>query len=53
MPWLAGDIIHDELRHRRAGEVDAAPASAALLPAVEVPRPPMPAPTPSGPRRWR
>lgn len=46
MPWLADDIIHDELRHRRTGEVDAAPVPAAPLPAVEVPRASMPAPTP-------
>lgn len=46
LPWLADDIIHDELRHRRTGESDAVPVPAAPFPAVEVPRASMPGPTP-------
>lgn len=45
--WLADDIIHDELRHRRMGEAaEAAPRAEA--PAAPVPpRQSMPAPTPA------
>lgn len=46
MPWLTDDIIHDELRHRRTGEGEAAPAPAEPQPAVVPPRRSMPAPTP-------
>ncbi len=47
MPWLADDIIHDELRHRRIGESEAAPATPAeAAPAPVPPRQSMPAPTP-------
>jgi len=45
MPWLVDDIIHDELRHRRTGESEEATPIIAV-PAVEAPRPSMPAPTP-------
>ena len=45
-PWLANDIIHDELRHRRAGGSDAEAAVAEAQPATVPPRPSIPAPTP-------
>jgi hypothetical protein len=45
LPGLADDIIHDELRHRRTGESEAA-AAPVELPAVAPPRQSMPAPTP-------
>ena len=44
LPWLADDIIHDELRHRRFGASDPVVA-AAPQPAPEPPPPSMPAPT--------
>lgn len=46
MPWLVDDIIHDELRHRRAGDGEAASPAPAPPAVVEAPRPPMPAPSP-------
>lgn len=46
VPWLADDIIHDELRHRRTGETEDAPATAAPLSVSEAPRTSMPAPSP-------
>ncbi|ATE64031.1 sulfotransferase family protein [Rhizorhabdus dicambivorans] len=46
LPWLADDIIHDELRHRRSGEGDAAPAAPEPLPAIAPPAQSMPTPTP-------
>jgi hypothetical protein len=46
VPWLADDIIHDELRHRRMG--DSEQEAASLVPQAPVaPRQSMPAPTPS------
>lgn len=46
MPWLADDIIHDELRHRRTGSVEAEPIAVEPQPVPAAPRPSMPAPTP-------
>lgn len=46
MPWLADDIIHDELRHRRTGAVDEPSTPAEPQPVADAPRPSMPAPTP-------
>ncbi|KQX22753.1 MULTISPECIES: sulfotransferase family protein [unclassified Sphingomonas] len=46
MPWLADDIIHDELRHRRTASVEAEPVAAEPQPVSVAPRPSMPAPTP-------
>lgn len=46
MPWLADDIIHDELRHRRTGSVEAEPIVAEPQPVPTAARPSMPAPTP-------
>jgi hypothetical protein len=46
MPWLPDDIIHDELRHRRTGSVEAESMAAEPQPAPVAPRPSMPAPTP-------
>ncbi len=47
MPWLADDIIHDELRHRRTGDAgDAASRPAAPVEVPAAPRPSMPAPSP-------
>ena len=48
-PWLEGDIVHDELRHRRAGpeappEPEAKPAPDRVAPSPQ----PEPAPDPSG-----
>lgn len=46
VPWLVDDIIHDELRHRRAGG-SAEPEAVAIAPAAVVPRPSLPAPDPA------
>jgi len=46
VPWLVDDIIHDELRHRRTGESEAAAAPAEPQPVIAPPRQSMPAPTP-------
>lgn len=46
VPWLTDDVIHDELRHRRAGGAAAPPASAEAAPAPAPPNQSMPAPTP-------
>lgn len=47
MPWLADDIIHDELRHRRTGDAgEAVPATAAPIEGPVVPLVSMPAPSP-------
>lgn len=47
MPWLADDIIHDELRHRRIGDAgEAVPAVAAPIEGAVVPPVSMPAPSP-------
>ena len=46
MPWLADDIIHDELRHRRTGAADEPSAPAEAQPVAPAPRASMPAPTP-------
>ena len=46
LPWLADDIIHDELRHRRSGESEAAVSAAEPQAAMAPPRQSMPAPTP-------
>jgi hypothetical protein len=40
-PWLEGDIVHDELRHRRM-------APEVVIEADREPQPPQPAPDPSG-----
>lgn len=47
LPWLADDIIHDELRHRRTGEAEATSAAPDLQPAAAPPPQSMPAPTPA------
>lgn len=44
--WLVDDIIHDELRHRRAGGIEVESAGVEVQPAPVPPRPSMPAPTP-------
>ena len=46
VPWLEGDIVHDELRHRRAA-MDATRAEETTEPEAAPPRP-APAPDPSG-----
>ncbi|MES2497214.1 MAG: sulfotransferase family protein [Pseudomonadota bacterium] len=46
IPWLAEDIIHDELRHRRTGDAEPVDVPVAPPPVVELPRQSMPAPTP-------
>jgi hypothetical protein len=50
-PWLEGDIVHDELRHRRVAPDPASSPETVLQPApepiVQTPRP-APAPDPSG-----
>ncbi|WP_340316720.1 sulfotransferase family protein [Rhizorhabdus argentea] len=45
VPWLADDIIHDELRHRRLGTVES-PAAPAEPQTVVPPQQSMPAPPP-------
>jgi hypothetical protein len=45
VPWLADDIIHDELRHRRVGETEDQPGPA-VSEAVAPPRQSTPAPNP-------
>lgn len=45
VPWLVDDIIHDELRHRRSGTVEAEAARSEASP-PSPPRQSMPAPTP-------
>jgi hypothetical protein len=47
LPWLADDIIHDELRHRRTGEAEATSAAPDMQPAAAPPPQSMPAPTPA------
>lgn len=47
LPWLADDIIHDELRHRRTGEAEATAAAPELKTAIAAPPQSMPAPTPA------
>jgi hypothetical protein len=47
MPWLEGDIVHDELRHRR---VAPAPESAATPAVQDAPAPPAAAVEPPTPR---
>lgn len=46
VPWLVDDIIHDELRHRRAGGA-AEPEVVAMAPAPVVPRPSLPTADPA------
>lgn len=45
-PWLEGDVVHDELRHRRAA-IDSARADEAPSPEAAAARP-VPAPDPTG-----
>jgi len=46
IPWLADDIIHDELRHRRVGEAEAEAAPDVPQEMAAPPRQSIPAPTP-------
>lgn len=46
VPWLADDIVHDELRHRRVGG-SAEPEVVPIAPAPVAPRPSLPAPDPA------